>query len=82
MLHLSRTSLTSPSRRHHLRAVVPKAVILVEPTRSPEADCIISRNLETRAIIRRLVGARVKRKVTSWRRLQNLNGSTGSLQVC
>jgi hypothetical protein len=45
MLRLPPTSLTSSSR-HHLRAVVPKAVILLEPIPVEEAIRIISRDNE------------------------------------
>ena len=81
MLRLPPISLTSSSR-NHLRAVVPKAVILLEPVPIEVAVRIISRDNETAAIIRRLVGAGVKREVTSCGRFQNLDGSAGSLQVC
>jgi hypothetical protein len=80
MLRLPPTSVTS-SACHHLRAVVPKTVILLEPIPIKEAIRIISRDNETAAIIRRLVGAGVKREMASCGRLQNLDGSAGSLQV-
>lgn len=81
MLCLLRANLISPSRQHSV-AVVSKAVILLEPIPIPKAVRAISRNSELAAIIRRLVGARVKRKVTSRRCLQDLNSAAGSLQVC
>jgi hypothetical protein len=80
MLRLPPTSFTSSSC-HHLRAVVPKAVVLLEPIRVGEALRIVGRNNETAAIVGRLVGAGVKREVTSCGRFQNLDGSTGSLHV-
>jgi hypothetical protein len=80
MQRLLPASLNSSSR-HHLRAVVPKAIILLEAIPIKEAIFIISRDTETAAIIRRLVIAGVKREVTSCRRFQNLDGSAGSLHV-
>jgi hypothetical protein len=49
---------------------------LLEPISIEEAQGIISGDTETAAIIPRLVGA-VKRDVTSYRGLQNLDGSSG-----
>jgi hypothetical protein len=80
IMHLSPTKVTFPSR-YYLRAVVPKAMVLVESTRGRPAFRSVSRDDKFCAIIRRLVGAGVKREMTSCRRFQYLDGSARSF-VC